>query len=124
MKTGDLLFCRDGSTVIVRYFDETHLIVEYKGKTYYRPASAIGDTLFISANTAIECTGKDTDTPKNSKTQECVEVYQTCSNCRKLSTEDCAHGGLQLCDNWAPRFHIEGQEDWPTQMLGPYGRYW
>lgn len=47
MKTGDTLYCLDGSTVILRYFDDEILIVEYKGKLYRRPKSAIGKTLLI-----------------------------------------------------------------------------
>ena len=47
MKTGDTLYCLDGSTVILRYFDDEILMVEYKGKLYRRPKSAIGKTLLL-----------------------------------------------------------------------------
>lgn len=47
MKTGDTLYCLDGSTVVLRYFDDEIVIVEYKGKLHRRPKSAIGKTLLI-----------------------------------------------------------------------------
>lgn len=47
MKRGDTLFCLDGSTVILSYFDDEIIIVEYKGKLYRRPRSAIGKTLLM-----------------------------------------------------------------------------
>lgn len=39
MQSGDTLFCLDGSTAILSYFDDEIIIVEYKGKLCRRPRS-------------------------------------------------------------------------------------
>ena len=48
MKIGDTLYCLDGSTVTLCYYDSEIIIVEYMGKRYKRPYSALGKKLFIS----------------------------------------------------------------------------
>ena len=48
MKIGDTLYCLDGSTVTLCYYDSEIIIVEYMGKRYKRPYSVLGKKLFIS----------------------------------------------------------------------------
>ena len=45
MKIGDTLYCLDGSTVTLCYYDSEIIIVEYMGKRYKRPYSALGKKL-------------------------------------------------------------------------------
>lgn len=43
---GDILFCKNGETVVVKKLTENKIEVEYKNKLYSRDLSLIGETLF------------------------------------------------------------------------------
>lgn len=61
MEIGDTLYCKDGSTVVLEYFDSEIIVVEYRGKRYRRPYSAIGRTLFPKPAANFDEYGYDRD---------------------------------------------------------------
>ena len=52
MEIGRTLYCLNGEKVKVVAFDSQSIFVEYQGRTYSRPVSAIGKTLFSSKKAA------------------------------------------------------------------------
>ena len=93
MKVGDILYCKDGSTVKVLSFDSQTITVEYNGKSYCRPISILNHKLFEEGN----------DTKK------------TCEDCISYRNKTCLVPRETACGDFkpAPPHSISNSEHWP-----------
>lgn len=110
LSINQVLWCKNGETVIIKGIHDGQIFVEYKGKVYQRPLTVIGKKLFTKKqeekinhfNTLdqkeIKCMNLITQ-PNQLHKSECSScVFQRCGDC---------FGKEQICDDYRGTSEID-----------------
>lgn len=140
LKIGMILYCKNGETVKLASFSDTHIRVIYKGKIHERPITVLNEKLFFvkSCEKIILADSSQTQkkivtelpntliSPINSKENiSTADVLQTpikqeenvwkksCRNCRFQVSGECS--SWELCDDYQPVYSPPKSETdyWP-----------
>ena len=117
LKQDMILYCRDGQSVTLTAFNDGIITVQYKGKSYNRPLSAIGKTLFFENPckqkmhaTVVASVSKPQDPVTPHKEQP---APRSCMNCKFQKSGECT--SWDLCDDYQPAYTVSKLETdhWP-----------
>jgi hypothetical protein len=130
LKQNMILYCVNGQTVTLTAFNDSTITVQYKGKSYERSVSVIGQTLFVedpcmaeknatdrsSASEPVKPISLKADPPRRPvsitpPTQQ--NPPRSCMNCKFQKSGECT--SWDLCGDYQPAYTVSSLETdhWP-----------